>query len=67
MKEAIPEAILFADVSNYEEAVLDLIRAVETDSTPVLDPRIARHVVDIMCTIPEAIKEKRTLSLHTTF
>lgn len=49
------------------EAVLDLIHAVETDSTPVLDPMIARHVVDIMCTIPEAIKEKRTLPLHTTF
>ena len=47
--------------------MLDLIHAVETDSTPVLDPMIARHVVDIMCTIPEAIKEKRTLPLHTTF
>lgn len=49
------------------EAVLDLIHAIETDTVPVLDPAIARHVVDIMCTIPQAIEEKRTLPLHTTF
>lgn len=49
------------------EAVLDLIRAIETDTTPVLDPRIARHVVEIMCTIPEAIEKKCVLPLHTTF
>ena len=49
------------------ECLSDLIHAIETDTTPTLDPQIARHVVDIMCTIPQAIEEKRTLPLHTTF
>lgn len=49
------------------EAVLDLIDAIENDKTPVLDPKIARHVVDIMCTVTQAVEEKRTLPLHTTF
>lgn len=49
------------------ECLLDLIRAIETDTQPVLDPQIARHVVDIMCTIPQAVQEKRTLPLHTVF
>lgn len=49
------------------ECLLDLIHAIENDTQPVLDPRIARHVVDIMCTIPQAIQEKRTLPLHTVF
>ena len=49
------------------ECLSDLIHAIETDTTPTLDPKIARHVVNIMCTIPQAIEEKRTLPLHTTF
>ena len=49
------------------ECLSDLIHAIETDTTPALGPQIARHVVDIMCTIPQAIEEKRTLPLHTTF
>jgi len=49
------------------EAVLDLINAIENDTTPLLDPKIARHVVDILCTIPQASAEKRTLPLHTTY
>ncbi len=49
------------------ECLLDLIHAIETDTHPTLDPRIARHVVDIMCTIPRAIQEKRTLPLSTDF
>lgn len=49
------------------ECLSDLIQAIETDSTPILDPRIARHVVDIMCTIPQAAEEKRTLPLSSTF
>lgn len=49
------------------ECLSDLIHAIETDTTPTLDPKIARHVVDIMCTIPQAIEEKRTLPLHTIF
>lgn len=49
------------------ECLSDLIHAIETDTKPTLDPNIARHVVDIMCTIPQAVEEKRTLPLHTTF
>lgn len=49
------------------ECLSDLIQAIERDTTPVLDPKIARHVVDIMCTVPKAAEEKRTLPLSTTF
>lgn len=49
------------------ECLSDLIHAIETDTKPTLDPNIARYVVDIMCTIPQAVEEKRTLPLHTTF
>ena len=55
------------DEFKQAEAVLDLINAIENDTTPLLDPQIARHVVDIMCTIPKSVEEKRTLPLHTTF
>ena len=32
-----------------------------------LPPEHARHVVDIMCTIPEAIETRSIVPLHTTF
>ncbi|MEG1426069.1 MAG: Gfo/Idh/MocA family oxidoreductase [Oscillospiraceae bacterium] len=49
------------------ECLLDIIAAIESGEEVKLRPEIARHVVDIMCTIPKAIAEKRTLPLHTTF
>jgi len=49
------------------ECLQDLIDAIENDTTPILDPAIARHVIEIMCTIPKAIESKTTQSLSTTF
>jgi predicted dehydrogenase len=49
------------------ECLQDLIRAIETDTETGLRPEHARHVVDILTTIPKAIEEKRTLPLSTTF
>ena len=49
------------------ECLSDLIAAIENDTTPLLDPKIARHVVDIMCTAPLAAQQKKTLPLSTTF
>jgi len=47
--------------------IRDLIQAIEQDRPVGLTPEHARHVVDIMCTIPEAIKTKSIVDLHTTF
>ena len=49
------------------KVVQDLIHAIEEDRPVGLPPEHARHVVDIMCTIPEAIKTKSIVPLHTTF
>lgn len=48
-------------------AVQDLIHAIEEDRPVGLPPEHARHVVDIMCTIPEANKTKKLVPLHTDF
>ena len=45
----------------------DLIHSVETEEDPVLSPEHARHVLEIMCKIPQAIDEGRTVELETTF
>lgn len=45
----------------------DLIRAIENDRPPVLFPEQARHILEIMCKIPEAIKTGRVTKLETTF
>lgn len=45
----------------------DLIKAIENDTTPVLSPEHARHVLEIMCKIPEAIESGKTIALETTF
>lgn len=45
----------------------DLIRAIETDTETGLRPEHARHIVDVLCTIPEAAKQKKTLPLTTSF
>ena len=65
--EPQPQELPYPGEWKQAEAIHDLIHAIETDSTPVLDPKIARHVIDIMCTISDCIREKRTLPLHTTF
>lgn len=45
----------------------DIIEAIENDTEPVLSPEHARHVLEIMCKIPQAVKEGRTIDLTTTF
>lgn len=45
----------------------DLIRAAEKGSEPVLRPEHARHVLEIMCKIPEAVRTGSTVNLETTF
>ena len=49
------------------EGLADLIDAIENDRPPILNPELARHVVDIMCTVPKAIETKSTQALSTTF
>ena len=45
----------------------DIIRAIENDTQPVLSAEHARHVLEIMCKIPEAIESGKVTELTTTF
>ncbi len=45
----------------------DLIEAVEQDKTPLLSAYHARHILEIMCKIPEAIESGATIRLETKF
>ncbi len=45
----------------------DIINAIENDTTPVLSPEHARHVLEIMTKIPEAVKTGKTVELETVF
>lgn len=45
----------------------DLTDAIESDKTPLLSAYHARHVLEIMCKIPEAVKSGATLPLETSF
>lgn len=45
----------------------DLIEAEENHTRPVLSAEHARHILEIMCKIPEAIETGRTLELTTAF
>ena len=45
----------------------DLVEAIENDTNPVLSAEHARHVLEIMCAIPVALKERRAVELKTTF
>lgn len=45
----------------------DLLDAIENDTQPVLSLERQRHLVEIMCAIPECIETGRILPLHTTF
>jgi predicted dehydrogenase len=49
------------------ECLSDLIRAIENDTETGLRPEHARHVVEILCAIPEAAEKKQILPLATTF
>lgn len=45
----------------------DMIDSIENGTKPVLSPEHARHVLEIMCKIPEAIREGKTIELETDF
>lgn len=45
----------------------DLIDAIENNKQPILSPEHARHVLEIMCKIPQAIEEERLVSIESTF
>ena len=45
----------------------DLVRAIENDTEPVLRPEHARHVLEIMTKIPQAIRTESTVRMETTF
>ena len=45
----------------------DLVNAIENNCAPVLSPEHARHVLEIMCKIPEAIESGNRVKLETTF
>ena len=45
----------------------DIISAIEEDKKPVLSPQHARHILEIMTKIPEAIETGKTVSLETSF
>lgn len=45
----------------------DLIDAVENQKEPVLSPEQARHILEIMCKIPEAVETGAAVALQTTF
>ncbi|MDP4133323.1 MAG: Gfo/Idh/MocA family oxidoreductase [Bacillota bacterium] len=45
----------------------DMIIALETGNRPTLTPEHARHVIEIMCAIPESIETGKFVDLKTTF
>jgi UDP-N-acetyl-2-amino-2-deoxyglucuronate dehydrogenase len=45
----------------------DLIDSIEKEKTPLLSAYHARHVLEIMCRIPEAIESGSTVKLETSF
>ncbi len=45
----------------------DLVNAIENDIAPILSPEHARHVLEIMCKIPEAVRTGCTVELETDF
>ena len=45
----------------------DLIRSIETGAPPQLSPEHARHLIEIMTKIPEAMASGKAVALHTTF
>lgn len=45
----------------------DLIRTIENKTDPKLSPEHARHIIEIMSKIPDAIKSGNTVEMETTF
>lgn len=45
----------------------DLVRSIESDTLPLLSAYHARHVLEIMCKIPEATETGATIRLETEF
>ncbi len=45
----------------------DLIRSIEGSCDPVLSAEHARHILEVMCKIPEAIESGATVDMETTF
>lgn len=45
----------------------DMVHAIENDTEPVLSPEHARHILDIMCKIPEAVKTGNTVFIESSF
>jgi len=45
----------------------DMVNAVRNGTEPVLSPMHARHVIEIMCAIPESIQTGRAVPLKTEF
>ena len=49
------------------DCLKDLIRAIEENTETGLRPEHARHVIEVLCTIPQAVEQKAILPLKTTF
>ena len=47
--------------------LVDMIEALEENREPILSPEHARHILEIMCKIPRAMEEGRTIELETAF
>lgn len=45
----------------------DIINAIENDTAPVLNAEHARHILEIMCKIPEVLEMEKPAVLETTF
>lgn len=45
----------------------DITESIENNTTPILSPEHARHILEIMCKVPQAIDSGSTVNLETTF
>ena len=54
-------------ITNQCCPVRDLIRSVENGTEPALSAMHARHILEVMCKIPEAIKSGNRVYMETTF
>ena len=45
----------------------DITEAVENGTEPLLSGEHARHILEIMCKIPEAVKSEKAVELTTVF
>ena len=45
----------------------DITESIENNTTPLLSPEHARHILEIMCKVPQAIDSGSTVNLETTF